>query len=85
MEQVPDLDDNFPTIDVIIKETTEKGIVTLGDLSLCTNNAGNIDKSLEHFLNLATSQYVMFNKWVSGVCFVTLKFKRFSMSLGNNS
>lgn len=36
----------------------------LGDLSAANPNVGNLDKSLEQFLNLATSQFIMINKFV---------------------
>lgn len=68
--------DGFVRFEVLIKCISENRASTLrlGNLSHVTRDVGDIDQSLEQFLNLATSQDIMFNKL--GFFLLYLKAKR---------
>lgn len=57
----------FLRYEILIKCLAEgrAATVTLGDLSCITADVGHLDKDLTQFLNLATSQEVMFDKLVT--------------------
>lgn len=54
---------NYVRFQVIVRNVhPSKQQLTLGDLTQISSDLDNIDTSLEQFLNLVTSQYVMFNE-----------------------
>lgn len=54
---------NYVRFQVIVRNVDpSKQQLTLGDLTQISSDLDNIDSSLEQFLNLVTSQYVMFNE-----------------------
>lgn len=54
----------FTHFTVTICNVKDNSQLTVGDLSKYTSDLRQVDKSLEQFLNLVTSQYVMFNSYV---------------------